>query len=136
MLDIKSYDILALLILGLFFSMPLLTLAASFGPLVPCDGSVAKPCNFQTLISGVNGIIQWLAKFIAAPLAAIAFSYAGWLYIVGGSNSSDREKAKDIFMNVVIGLFFVFGAWLLVVAILNGLGVNRLYTDTYIQRQK
>ena len=67
---------------------------------------------------------------IAATLSAIAFIYTGWLYIPGGINSRKREHAHEIFRNVIIGLFFVFGAWLIVTMILDGLCVVSEFTET------
>lgn len=124
---IQSHHILSFIILSVFLFVPIMVFAKG---LVPCGGGGGElDCDFNFLIQGINDIIEFLAVKIAAPLAAVAFSYAGWLYITGGSSASKREEANKIFTNVIIGLFFVFGAWLIVVAILKGLGVLPGYTE-------
>ena len=132
MKNIKLHNVLSFVFLSAILFVPFFVFADG---LVPCGGKTASgaaepACNFNFLIQGINDIINFLATKIAAPLAALAFAYAGWLYITGGSSSTKREEAHKIFTNVIIGLVFVFGAWLIVVAILKGLGVGTEFTET------
>jgi Type IV secretion system pilin len=91
--------------------------------LVPCDGpaSIARPdrvCNFQALLRGVNGIINWLF-IIAVPVSLAAFAYAGILFMTG--KESNITEGKAIFTNVIWGMVIMAGGWLIVRTIVQGL---------------
>lgn len=63
------------------------------------------------------------------PLAAISFAWAGWLYMSSAGNESNIKKAHEIFGNVVLGLCIALAAWLIVNAIVVGLGVLPKYNS-------
>lgn len=92
--------------------------------LVPCDGpksiagSDARTCNFQTLLQGINYIINWMF-IIAIPISLVSFSYAGILFMTG--KESNITQGKEIFSKVVWGVVIMAGAWLLVRTIVRGL---------------
>ncbi len=94
--------------------------------LVPCnpkiqpDGTMTK-CGFYDLVALVNNIIDFII-YISIPISAVMFAFAGALYISG--KSSNIERAHGIFKNVGRGLVFVLGAWLIVKAILSGMGAE------------
>jgi len=92
-------------------------------PLVPCDNSPSQPCDFNAFVSGIQRVINWFIT-IAAMLSAIAFAYAGFLLLTGGGNPGKREKAKEIFTKVLIGFIIVLSSWLIVHAVLVGLGAD------------
>ena len=85
-------------------------------------------CGFNDFISLVQRIINFLLFVLAVPLAAIAFTYAGWLYLSSaGGNEGNVNKAHEVFKNVVIGLCIALAAWLIVHAVISGLGVSTTY---------
>ncbi len=88
----------------------------------------ANQCGFNDIISLIQRIINFLLFAIAVPLAAISFAYAGYLYLTAGVNPSNIGKAKTIFVNVIVfGLPLALAAWLIVHAIVAGLGVPETY---------
>lgn len=91
------------------------------GVLVPCSDN----CGFNDLLTLVNTIINFILFVLAVPIAAIMFAYAGFLLIFSGGESGKRTKAKDIFLNVVIGLAVVAAAWLIVHTILSIVGYQQ-----------
>ncbi len=95
--------------------------------LVPCDGSAENPCNFAALMTLVKKVLGWILIMVA-PISAIMFAYAGFLYMTSQGNVSKRQQANKVFTNVGIGLFFVVGAWLIVKAILAGLVTKEGYS--------
>ena len=90
------------------------------GGLVPCDGS---NCDFNALITLVQNIINFLL-LVAAPIAAIMFAWAGFLYLSARGNSGQISKAHDIFWNVLWGLVIALAAWLIINTITNALLKN------------
>ena len=86
--------------------------------LVPCGDSADKPCGFYDILKLINNVINYLIKYLAVPIAAIMFAYAGFELVTSGGETSKREKAKKIFINVAIGLIFVAGAFVIIKTIL------------------
>lgn len=87
--------------------------------LVPCDG-VDVPCDFNALMTLFNRVINFIF-YISIPLAAISFSWAGYLYLSAAGNTSQIEKAHGIFKTVLIGFIFIISAWLIVYTITHTL---------------
>ncbi len=109
----------------ILLAMPMLVLAQTTEKgLVPCDGpaSIAKSsdrvCNFQALLRGINGIINWLF-IIAVPISLAAFAYAGVLFMSG--KEGNITEGKEIFLKVVQGIAIMAVGWLLVHTIINAL---------------
>lgn len=99
--------------------------------LVPCgydDGpQVAEDCRFEHFITLAKNVMNFLLFVIAVPLAAISFAWAGWLYLSAAGNESKVQEAHKIFGYVVLGLAIALAAWLIVNAIVIGLGVGSKY---------
>ena len=85
--------------------------------LVPCKG---VDCDFNALMTLVNRVISFIL-YISIPLAAISFSYAGYLYISAAGDPGKIESAHGIFKSVLIGFIFIISAWLIVYTITNAL---------------
>lgn len=94
-----------------------------FADLVPCNGA---DCDFNDFIDLINNVINFLMFKFAVPLAAVSFAVAGVMILTAGGNTGQVEKAKEIFWNVLIGLIVALAAWLVVNAILIGLGAKQL----------
>ena len=100
--------------------------------LVPCghanaEGVVTNPCSFKDAMAMINGGINFLLTFMAIPIAAIMFAYAGFLMVTSGGSTESRGKAKTIFANTALGLAFVAGAWIVVKTLLSILGYDGVW---------
>ncbi len=92
--------------------LPVLSFAQS-PQIVPCNG---PDCGFDDFIKLIENIIQYII-FISAPLAACVVAYAGFIIMTSGV--ADRiGEAKKMIQKVVIGFFFILGAWIIVDTIL------------------
>lgn len=90
--------------------------------LVPCDG---PNCDFNSFVDLINNIINFALMYLAIPIAAIMFAYAGFLMVTAGESASEaRTKAKGIFMNALMGLAIAAACWLIVNTILSVLGYD------------
>lgn len=90
--------------------------------LVTCDGTSVKggtECGLQEFIKLIQNVLSLLI-YLAVVGAALLFSWAGWLYLTNAQNPSNKEKAKKLFWNVVLGLVIMMGAWLIVDTLLKG----------------
>jgi len=87
-------------------------------------GSFKNPCDIKFLFMLIDNIINFLLFSVALPLAAIAFAYAGFILLTAAGDPGKLTTAKAIFKNVLIGLVIALAAWIIVKAILLGLGVS------------
>ncbi|KKQ35666.1 MAG: hypothetical protein US50_C0008G0007 [Candidatus Nomurabacteria bacterium GW2011_GWB1_37_5] len=117
----KLYSkIISIFILSLFIFFPLVSFA-QLVPNCPTDG-----CGWNELITLTDNIINFLLFKLTLPIAAVAFAYAGYLYMTSGGSEKVRGKAKDVFLNVFYGLMIAVAAFVIVKAILLGLGVDQV----------
>lgn len=120
-----------ILILCLIIFTPLASFAQEDGLVPKCNteintatGEFSDPCNFDQLILLIGNIIDFLLFKLAMPLAAILFTYAGFLYLASGAKPQNKETANKIFWNAFLGFVIALAAWLIVQAILLGLGIK------------
>lgn len=85
-------------------------------------GDILNPCGFEHFFVLVNTIVRFLLFYLAVPIAAILFAYAGIKLVFSGGNASKMSEAKSMLINVAIGLALAAGAWLIVHTLLQILG--------------
>lgn len=110
-------------LLSLSFLVAPFALASDSG-LIPCgnnveNGKVTDPCGYDDLVGLAKNVINFLIFKIAAPLGAVMFAYAGFLYLTNGGNESKIKEAHGIFLYVFWGLVVALAAWLIVNFILT-----------------
>ncbi len=139
--NIKKISITFFLLLVLF--VPAISLAAETpplsnskapgtsaeNPLVPCGG-VDKNGNAQPAcdIGHLNKILESglnLVFIFAGLIVASMFMYAGFLMVTAAGNTSQIQKAKEIFRRVVIGFIIMFLAYLVVKNLLEKLDLDK-----------
>src|SRR3989338_2242834 len=97
---------------------PVLSLAQGLVPECPAGG-----CGWNEFMALINKVINFILFYMAVPIAAIMFAYAGFLLVTaGGEAAGARTKAKSIFTNAAIGLILAVAAWLIIKTILAILG--------------
>ena len=111
---------------GLAF-FPAVAFADGAGGIVPCGGTADDPCDMGSTITIVGAFIDFVLLYIAMPLAASMFMYAGFVMMTAGGNPGKIQEAKKIFWSVIIGLVVAFAAWLIVEGIMKGLSVKDEY---------
>jgi hypothetical protein len=113
----KSKRILIFLIPFFLIAVPLFVFAAG---LVPCGGEGEPKCSLSCFYVLIDNVINFLLWYIATPLAASALMVAGIMFLFG-SSEKNIATGKAIFSATIIGLFFAFGAWLIIDMILGNL---------------
>ncbi len=115
----KKFIKFSVFILVLAFAlMPVLSSSAG---LVPCDGS---DCDFNAFMNLINNVIHFIFVYLAVPLCAIMFAYAGILLVTSGGSTEARGKAKTIFTNSALGLIIAAAAFLIIRTLLSILGYD------------
>lgn len=89
-------------------------------PIVPCDGSAAKPCDFNALVVLANNIIS-IGIYLAILVAVAMFAFAGWLYLTSAGDVGKMKHAHTVATNAVFGFVFVLTAWLIITLVLGAL---------------
>jgi hypothetical protein len=99
--------------------LPSVVYAAPGTGLIPCGNSTQAACTFNDLIILAQNVIEFLIFKIAAPIAAVMFVYAGFLWVTNGGNESQITQAKGIFWAVFWGFVVALAAWLTINMIVN-----------------
>lgn len=125
--------------------MPIPAIAQSPSSIIPCgfdlngdtvirdtpsawSASPHEECYFEDFIILAQKFIDFLIFKIAAPLAAVMFAYAGFLYVTNRGNEGQVKQAHDIFLYVFWGFVVALGAWITVNFILEFfLGSGSIY---------
>jgi len=76
-------------------------------------------CDFFLLIMNIYDFIVFK---LAPPVAGILIVFAGALFLISGGSEERVSQAKKIFINVVIGLVFIYASWLIVNSIIQVIG--------------
>lgn len=88
---------------------------------VTCSG---PDCTIASVVAMISGIINWIIKYLAGPIAALALAYAGVRYITAIGDPGKIRDAHNIFKNVVWGIVIILSAWLVVDFILDRLSTT------------
>ncbi len=96
--------------------------------LVPCgntinaDGGLACPCQLGHIFTLAQNIYNFLIFYIATPLAGLLIVIGGVLLLLSAGNPNLAATARKILWGTLIGIFLVFGAWLIINVVLMAIG--------------
>ena len=97
--------------------------------IVQCGRPGQKMCTLCDLISGMNGIIQYIMK-IAIGVGLLAMGIGGVMYIVSAGDGKLIDGAKSTMQNAAIGFVIIFAAYLIIDTTISyigtkpGMGIN------------
>ena len=105
-------------------TLPLIASAAGLNAAEPGIFTCTEdPCTLKDLIGIISQAFDWAIK-IVVPLATLAFLYAGILFVTSPADSGNVSQAKKIIWDALYGVGVALAAWLIVKAIIAGLGGN------------
>jgi hypothetical protein len=111
------------LLLGALFSLfliiPFLIMAQG---LVPCGHG--NPCTIGDFFTMLHRIYNFLVTMIATPLAIIALTVGGIILMTSAGNPNLVSLGKKILWAAIIGLFLVWGSWVIINFIMEILGYS------------
>ncbi len=98
--------------------------------IVPCDGvqkyvldangkpttvldANSKPCDFNQLVIAFNRILRYML-YLAIPLVTGMILYTGWLYLTANGDTGQLEKAKKMFIPVILGMFWIGASYIVI----------------------
>ncbi|HEY1036996.1 MAG TPA: hypothetical protein VGE62_00275 [Candidatus Paceibacterota bacterium] len=128
----KVVGAVAVLLLLITTAVPSAAFAWSPGdPLIPnqCYDKTVRPggCGWEDIVMLGQNLLH-ICLYITSLAAVITVTYAGWLYLTSGGNSSQISKAHGMLWKTVIGICFMLGAWLIVSSVLSFLQVEEGYS--------
>lgn len=98
--------------------------ASASAALVPCGGEGQAECQLCHLWQLFNNIVNFAIFNIAVPGSVLLFAASGIMYLTSGGDPSRISRAKQIWMNTIIGLVIIFASWMVVNTLMNTLGSN------------
>lgn len=99
---------------------------SSYDPQTGVLLGIQNPCGWQHLVTLAGNLLQFMF-FLAVPIAAVAFAYAGLLYFTSRGSDTQIKKAHGIFTNVFWGIIIVLAAWAIVDLIVDELVDKEAY---------
>ncbi|OGN08033.1 MAG: hypothetical protein A2750_01000 [Candidatus Yanofskybacteria bacterium RIFCSPHIGHO2_01_FULL_45_42] len=101
-------------------------------PLVPCGrnpisftstdiNDVHRACSQCDLFKLARNILDFLSFGLMPIVAALLFTFAGLLILLGGAVPSQYKRGVDIFKNTLIGLLIMYSAWLITNTVIKSL---------------
>ncbi len=91
-----------------------------------CQGGdgVLVDCQLCHVFIMINNIVGFLLVNVIPPLAVLMIVIGGVMFYAGGGKPELVDKAKKLLLGVVIGLFLVYGAYLIIGLFLSILGAT------------
>lgn len=87
--------------------------------LVPCGTSYSpRACTVCDLFKLIQNLINFML-FVSAPLATLAAALIGLQFMIAGGSPAKVTGAKEKLKLLVIGLFWVFGSWIIIGTLFN-----------------
>ena len=96
----------------------------SVGSLVSCGRTGQPACTFADVIKFIQNLINFLIFVLAPVIFALVLLWAGVLMLTSGGSTEKFTKARGMIFKAVIGLLIALAAWLIVQAILVGMGYS------------
>lgn len=87
-------------------------------------GEIIVPCTFDHALILINNVVNFLLFYLAVPLAAVVFTYAGIQLLISGGSSEGMQKAKAVFTSTALGLILAVAAWLIIHTLLAIVGYD------------
>lgn len=86
-----------------------------------CNGTDGVGCGPCDVVKLGKVILDWLLV-IGPTIAAIIIVYAGIRLVISKGNPAEKEAAKKIMTNAIVGLVILLAAWLLVDTVMKAIG--------------
>lgn len=91
-----------------------------------CNGTDGVGCGPCDVVKLGKVILDWLLV-IGPTIAAIIIVYAGIRLVISKGNPAEKEAAKKIMTNAIVGLVILLAAWLLVDTVMKAIGQTGWY---------
>jgi len=89
-----------------------------------CVGGTPKLvyCQFCHFFVMIDGIFDFVLTYIVPPIAVLMIVVGGIMFYFAGGNPELLSRGKSLIKSVIIGLFIVYGSFMIVGFLLNVVG--------------
>lgn len=81
-------------------------------------------CQFCHFFVMINGIVKFILIHVVPYLAVLMLAAGGIMFYLGGGKPDLLSRGKSLITGVIIGLFLIYGSYMLVGIFLSVLGAN------------
>ncbi len=99
------------------------------GNIVGSDGTVKNPCNACHFIQLSQNILRFFVITIALPAAAILIAIGGAMMVFSPVSPGQQGRGKKIIINALVGLLFIFAAWVIIDSAMKLAGAKIISSD-------
>lgn len=96
----------------------------SAGGLVPCGGEGQSPCELCHLFVLFDNIVIFVLRNVVPSIAVLMLIFGGIMFYISAGDPEKMGKAKRLLISTIVGMFIVYFAWGIVVAIFTALGAT------------
>ncbi|MCX6791242.1 MAG: hypothetical protein NTV62_03580 [Candidatus Gribaldobacteria bacterium] len=75
-------------------------------------------CTFCHAFLMINSIINFILLRLVPPVTVLMIVIGGVMFFLGGASANMVQKGKTLMRNVMIGIFLIYGAYILVGSVL------------------
>lgn len=106
-----------LVLVGLFLIYPTVNAAG----LVPCGRTGQAPCTTCDIFQLASNVINFVLFTVVPAIAVLFYLIAGFMILLSRGNSDLIATGKNYFWNTTMGLFIIFGAWMITNTVIKSL---------------
>lgn len=101
---------------GILLFLTMIPLVAFAAGLVPCGDVGESECNFCHFFALIQNVIDFFILKIIPPVATIMVVVGGLGYVIGAHTGNEKTGnwGRKVLVSVVVGLFIVYGAWVVI----------------------
>ncbi len=100
--------------------------------LVPTPPEEMKPCTTCDLFALASRIVNFVLFTVVPAVAVLFYLIGGLMILLGGASPGLVTTGKNFFWNTTIGLFIIFGAWMITNTVLKSIaGDNDISSHWY-----
>jgi hypothetical protein len=83
-----------------------------------CGNKICNPLKVDNIQDLIKTVLEFVVNLLA--IAGVLYvMYAGFLMVKAQGNPEELKKAKQAFLNAIIGLGIILGAWAISIVIKN-----------------
>lgn len=91
-------------------------------PIVKCEtDSNTAACDFCQAFTLISRSVTFILYYVIPPLTVISFLYAGFFFLVSGSDPNYRTKGRKIITVTITGIIIAFSSWIVINTIISQL---------------
>ncbi|OGZ61468.1 MAG: hypothetical protein A2932_01680 [Candidatus Spechtbacteria bacterium RIFCSPLOWO2_01_FULL_46_10] len=97
-------------------------------PSTPIDET--SPCGFSDLSTLIHNVVEFIVQIIAPIFVVLMISAGGFTIMTSSGNAARYQKGREFIKWALIGYVIILASWMVLNAVLTGVGVAKPETFT------